>query len=298
MKTSLVALAVVFLSSSAFAQDSERVISRVTLNDGQELHGYVVERTDEKVLLELTSGGRMELPSASVRTITSDERVKVDGRGELRSSDPSRTRYFYSPSGFMLRQGEGYFSQKELFFSSVAYGVTDNISVLAGSVLPAWLAGPYGMNFIIGAKGGGQVAPGIHLAAGLETLMLPNIGFGGGGMQPVFAGFLFGTATIGSEDTHMSVSLGRPFFLSQFGSANLFQVIATVSGSARLNKHVALVSENWIIPSSTSTMGLVSGGVRLMAGRIAVDVGGIWMVSTFGSSAIPLPWLDFTYNFG
>lgn len=36
----------------------------------------------------------------------------------------------------MLEQGKSTFSQKQLFFSSYGYGLTDNISVQLGTVLP------------------------------------------------------------------------------------------------------------------------------------------------------------------
>lgn len=278
----------------------ERVISEITLADGQQLRGYVVEETDENYVLELAAGGRMEIASSSVKSVRVNERITADAKtGELREGDPNRTRYFYSPSAHMLKAGEGYFSQKELLFSSVAYGVTDNISVLAGAVLPFWFMGNgSGFNFIFGAKAGGEVAPGVHLAAGAETLMLPGFGYSSSPSM-LFAGFLFGTATFGDEEQHLSVSVGRPFFFSRFGSGAPAELIATLSGSIRVHKHVALVTENWLIPSSTMTVGFFSGGLRLMAGRIAVDLGAIVpATSTYGASPIPLPWLDFTYNFG
>jgi len=40
------------------------------------------------------------------------------------------------PRAIPLEKGTGYFSQKELVMSSVAYGLTDNISVLGGTPLP------------------------------------------------------------------------------------------------------------------------------------------------------------------
>ena len=46
------------------------------------------------------------------------------------------TRYLYAPTAIPLEKGTGYFSQKELVMSSVAYGLTDNISVLGGTPLP------------------------------------------------------------------------------------------------------------------------------------------------------------------
>lgn len=290
--------ALLVLLPSAARADEEPPFSRITLKDGQQLRGYVVEKSDQRYLLELAGGGRMEIPTSSVATVVVDARARVDARtGEVREGDPNRTRYFYSPSAHFLKQGEGYFSQKQLLFSSVAYGLTDNISVLAGAVLPLWLFPGGGFNFIGGLKAGGQVAQDVHLAVGAETLVLPGLGL----VTPAsmsFVGLVFGTATYGDEDRHLSVSLGRPFFFTSFGSGAPVEVIGTVSGLMRLNQNVALLTENWVLPTPMGVFGVVSGGVRLMSGRIAVDLGGIWGVSRFGSTTVPVPWVDFTYNFG
>jgi hypothetical protein len=165
-------------------------------------------------------------------------------------------------------------------------------------VLPAWFLGSGGMNFIVGAKAGGTITEHFHLAAGAETLMLPQVG--SSSIGSVFAGFLFGTATVGDEDAHLSVSLGRPFVLSQGVGALPVELIGTASGSIRVHKHFALVTENWLLPSAEGTVAFFSGGFRIISGRIAVDVGGIWMLTPMGglATAVPLPWLDFTYNFG
>ena len=181
MKISFFVIAALALSTSALAQSAQRTLSKVTLSDGQELHGYVVEQSEENFVLELINGGRMELPPSSVRTVVADTSVKVDASGELRNRDPNRTRYFYSPSAHMLRRGEGYISQKELFFTSVAYGITDNIGIIAGSVLPAWFGGNNGMNFIFGVKAGGTITEYFHLPGGAQTLVLPQLGYSSAG---------------------------------------------------------------------------------------------------------------------
>ncbi|MBI3181870.1 MAG: hypothetical protein HYZ28_06975 [Myxococcales bacterium] len=100
--------------------------------------------------------------------------------------DPTRTRYLYGPSAFMLKQGEVHFSQKELFFSSVGVGVSDHLSLQAESVLPALLLGVDGLNAIVAVKGGLPVCDTLHLAAGAQALLLMR-DFG----SPLVVGFVF-----------------------------------------------------------------------------------------------------------
>ncbi|MFY0524080.1 hypothetical protein ACN28I_13220 [Archangium gephyra] len=277
------------------SESGKRELSRITLKDGQELHGVVVHQDQRVVVVELADGDRMELPARQVKDIAVERNAQVRDDGEIWFQDPNRTRYLYAPSGMMLRQGEGYFSQKELFFSSLSIGLTDNITVQAGAVLPAWLLGAPGFNFIGGIKVGGSIGDRLHLAAGAQGLVMPGLGGYSGAV-----GFVFGTATYGTADAHLSLGLGKPFTLTLNGGGSLdSSVIATLSGNIRVSRRVALVTENWLMASPD--MGIYgqlpmlnSLAVRLFGESWAVDLGGIRVPGL----PIPIPWLDFAYNFG
>ncbi|WP_143196169.1 hypothetical protein [Archangium sp. Cb G35] len=280
--------------ATAPAESGKRELSRITLKDGQELHGVVVRQDSQVVVLELADGDRMELPARQVKDIAVERNAQVRDNGEIWFQDPNRTRYLYAPTGMMLRQGEGYFSQKELFFSSLNYGLTDHITVQAGAVVPAWLLGAPGFNFIGGIKVGGSVGDRLHLAAGAQGLFLPGIGGMGGAV-----GFVFGTATYGTPDAHLSVGLGKPFTLTNSGGSLDSTIITTLSGNLRLSQRVALVTENWLMPtfieSGNSQLPMINSlAVRLFGESWAVDLGGIRVPGL----SLPIPWVDFAYNFG
>ncbi len=276
-------------------ESGKRELSRITLKDGQELHGVVVRQDSQVVVVELADGDRMELPARQVKDITVERNAEVRDNGEIWFQDPNRTRYLYAPTGMMLREGEGYFSQKELFFSSMNYGLSDNITVQAGAVVPAWLLGAGGFNFIAGIKVGGSVGDRLHLAAGAQGLFLPGISTGVGGA----VGFVFGTATYGTPDAHLSLGLGKPFMLTNSGGSLDSTIITTLSGNLRVSQRVALVTENWLMPTLIASGNnqlpmLNSLAVRLFGENWAVDLGGIRVPGL----PIPIPWLDFAYNFG
>jgi hypothetical protein len=272
---------------------AEAPLSRVTLEDGQVLIGRVVSRNKEELVLELASGARMEIAASAVKSVEEEKRAQVRASGELWFQDPNRTRYLYVPSAFMLRADEGYFSQKELVFSSLSYGLTDNITLQAGAIIPAWFAPDgQGLNFIGGIKVGGSLSENFHLAGGAQALVLPGI-FGG---SVAGGGLLFGTATYGTPDAHVSVAGGIPFLLgNNLNVSNL--LILTVSGNIRMGQGTALVTENWILPAVQFNQELPmlnSLALRFFGTNWAVDVGAVRVPG----SAIPLPWLDFAYNFG
>lgn len=271
-------------------------ISSVRLSDGQVLRGRVVQQTAEEVVLELVSGGRMTLARKGISAIEVEDRAMVSSTGQIWFKDPNRTRYFYSPSAMTLKQGEGYFSQKELFFSAVAYGITDNITVLIGSVLPMWMSGTvYGINLIGAIKVGFSPAEDIHVAAGFESIALPGLSLGGG--------FLFAGITVGDDNAHVTINAGAPFFFVQDPSAEFGDAIVTTSGNYRLGRHVALVTEHWFLPQFNGGLDLTminSLGARIFGEQWAVDLGFVRLAPAGMASIgfIPIPWVDFTYNFG
>jgi hypothetical protein len=260
------------------------------------LRGHVISRDEQNTTVRLSSGGQMMLPSNTVRDVKVEKGAKVE-KGQVWLPDANRTRYLYAPSGMMLKQGEGYFSQKELFFSSVAIGVTDNISVLAGSVLPLWaVGGGNGANFIFALKGGFSPTENVHLAGGAETLLLPGL-TGTWAINGV--GFVFGAATFGTPMLHGTVAVGRPFFFSTATSSAppLGELIFTLNGSARIHQNFSLVTENWVLPGFANISNpfdamLNALALRIMLDRWTVDVGAVRV------GAFPGPWLDISYHWG
>ena len=259
---------------------------RVRLVDGQVFEGRVVAVSAETIELRLPTGGVVSLPLASVaevslplaRPVGSGPAIKIQVR------DPNRTRYFYSPSAMTLRAGEAYFSQKMLFFSSVGYGLTDNITVLAGAVLPLWLIGVDAFNVIGAIKVGSEVSSDLHLAAGAEALIIPSFGS---------VGFLFGSVTAGTADAHATLSAGYPFALATTGG-EVGGLLVTVSGNLRVSERLALITENWILVSSRTGV-VSSAGVRWILGDSAFDLA--LLGSPSEGEVLPVPWVDYTYNF-
>ena len=276
-------------------ESAEPSLSRVTLTDGQVLIGEVVSESDDEIVLQLPSGAQLPIARNLIKDVEANQGAMVTVGGALWHADPNRTRYLYGPSAMMLRQGELSFSQKELLFSTVAYGVTDFLSVQVGTVLPAWFFGPSAFNLIAAVKVGTQVAPKFHLAGGAQILVVPFIP-----RSPAAGGMLFTTGTYGDGNMHFSLSAGVPF-ITGFGSTQVGQALFSLSGNVRVAKFVALISENWLIPDFTrgGFIAIPSFAVRLMGEHLAVDIGAILPFTHTGLSTggIPIPWVDLTYNF-
>jgi hypothetical protein len=272
----LVAL-VLGMSHPAFAGEAPAP-ALVILKDGQQLRGRLVTQDASGATIELDGGARVIVSAESI------ERIELSraGQTQMRSRDPNRTRYLYSPSGFMLKRGEGYISQTELFVTSIAYGFTDHLTLGLGTAIP-FLFVDDGVNLVGTIKAGASVSEYVHLAVGAQGLWLPGVDAGTTG------GFLFGTVTVGTPDLHLGISAGPPFVA---GNENdLGNVIVSISGNARVSEHLSLVSENWLLSGDGGW--LLSGALRINGQRLGVDAGLVFLKH----STAPIPWIDFTWNF-
>ncbi len=264
----------------------------------------VVEETPEHLVLQLGSGQKLEVDTSAVQSVEADALHHVSSTGKTWFDDPNRTRYFYSPSAMMMKRGESHFSQKELAISAFSYGLFDFLNVEVASAVPAYFAGLQGVNFLAAVKAGGQVGDRLHLAVGAQALLLPAVSSSNASGVPVL-GLYFGSVTWGDRDFHLTFSGGMPFNLQppQLGSP-----LFTVSACWRVAEMVAILSENWFLPSLANLGQDAHGqfflaqvaGVRLMGEHFATDLGLIFTESQQGflqPVTFPIPWIDFTYNF-
>ncbi len=253
----------------------------VVTKDGQKFRGKVVSQDAAGVTLELEGGARVTVPAASIERIE----VAKPGKAQVWSPDPNRTRYLYSQSGFMLKQGQGYISQTELLVTSVAFGVTDFLTLGLGTSIP-FLFVHDGANLVGTAKLGFDASEYVHLAGGAQAIWLPGVEAG------TTAGLLFGTVTVGTPDAHLGLS-GGPLFVAGHEANNLGDVVLSLSGNVRVSEGIALVSENWVLPNSEWGFAL-SGAVRFIGERLGVDAGLVFVQGV----SVPIPWIDFTFTFG
>ena len=266
-----------------------RELKEFYLTDGQVLVGYGTEKGDV-VEVELENGALVTLPLSSIKTI----RARKAPRGPRTTH---RTRYLYSPSGMMLEQGEGYISQKELLFTSFAYGLTDNFSIIVGGAVPLWFIDPqFTFNIIGGFKVGGEVADDVHLSAGAEALFIPGVGG--------FGGLAFGNLTLGDAEGHFTVNVAAPF-ISEIGFTTQI-ITTTISGYHQFTDGFGLVTENWVTfqPTDPTSGAVVFNSLagRFLTGDFTIDAGLVVssFVSPFGVqfAPFPLPWVDFSWGFG
>jgi len=254
--------------------DSTR-IQVITMRDGSSLVGRILSVRTDSVDFQMGMG-RVTIATQDIREVKEADADTMHG-GQYWFANPNATRLFFAPSGQMLKKGEGYFADYELFFPGFAYGVTDNFSVGGGvSLFPAgfdeqvyYLTPKVGMSF------GDQV----HLAAGL---LLAGTGGETGGVG-------YGVGTFGDGDASVTVGVGWGFAGGDIES----RPVAMLGGEKRISRRIALVTENYLLPISADNL-LYSFGVRFMGEKMTTDLA---LFNVTGSEIIGVPYVDFVFRF-
>jgi hypothetical protein len=250
-------------------------IQLITLRDGSSLVGRIAAIRGDSVDFEM-SVGRVTIAVGDIRELK-ETAVGSIHDGEYWYPNPNSTRLFFAPSGQMLKKGQGYFADYELFLPGFAYGVTDNISVGGGVSLFPTSADEQIYYFTpkIGMSFGDQ----IHLAAGLLFA----------GNQDGTGGIGYGAGTFGDGDASVTVGLGYGFAGGDIESKPL----AMLGGEKRVSKRIALVTENYLLPTSDNDV-VYSFGLRFMGEKLTTDLA---LFNTAGSGIIGLPYVDFVFRF-
>jgi hypothetical protein len=281
------ALAVVLLTAGASwaAEDPSLGVVIVELRDGGRLVGRVLEETPGHVRLRTGTGLELDIPRNSIASI----RRAGEAAAEEPRLDPNYSRLMFAPTGRPLKKGDGYFSDYELLFPGVAYGLTDQIS-LAGGVSTVPGIGLDEQLFYVSPRIGHSFSDRVAASAGLLYAR------GGGGSDGESGLILFGVATLGGRDRSLTLGYG---FATETGSGAEGTSILVVGGTATLSRRVALVSENWLVLNDDFRLSEQPFGVavRFFSDRLSADVGLI-LIGEAIEEGFPVPWVSVSYHFG
>jgi hypothetical protein len=250
-------------------------IQVITLRDGSSLVGRIVSVSADSVDFQMGIG-RVPVAIRDIRAISETESGRMHG-GQYWFPNPNATRLFFAPTGQMLKKGEGYFADYEVFFPGFAYGVTDNISIGGGvSLFPA---GVDEQVYYVTPKVGMSFGEQLHLAAGVLFA----------GTQGGTGGVYYGVGTVGDGDASATIGLGYGFAGGKIES----KPVAMLGGEKRIARRIALVSENYLLPISENNI-VYSFGIRFMGEKLTTDLA---LFNVSGSDIIGLPYVDFVLRF-
>jgi hypothetical protein len=268
-------------------------LQMLTLKDGSSMIGVITEVGQTTIKFET----EMAILEVSIDRI---REVKIIPASSMKDGvywfpNPNQTRLFIGPTGRTLGAGEGYFMDIYVFFPSVAYGITKNISIGAGaSLFPG--VGFKNQLMYGSAKVGFGLGKYFNVAASGLIIRLPDWDDDDEDQDPSdttdqssqdFVGLAFAVATFGTGDASVTGGVGYGY-----NDKDVSDPAVLLGGEWRFSRRLALVTENWLFPSVDEP--LISGGVRFMGEKLSVDLA---FFTVLEEGAVTLPYIDFVWNF-
>jgi hypothetical protein len=267
------------------ATNDTTAIYRIETNDGNEFIGKILLDADGKIMLRTEKLGVINIYRSDVKKIIKLDVVKmVEGR--YWPENLQSARYFFAPTGYGLKAGEGYYQNVWVLFNQVSVGITDNISIGAGIVPlflftseynPVWLVPKFSIPLVkdkINVGGGAFMG----LVTGTK-----NSGFG----------IVYGSSTFGTRDQNLTLGLGYGYAGGQWANTPLINISALI----RTGPHGYFLTENYLIDAGETTFVLLSLGGRSIIKRTGLDYGLFIPLAEDMGGFIAIPWLGFSIPF-
>jgi hypothetical protein len=260
-------------------QDSLHVL---TMINGSKLFGKITSVSDSSIIFA-SDLGQSNIPLTNLKEVKIVSSKMMKGGGYW-FENPNLTRLYFSPTGRMLKQRQGYFCDYYLFFPGVAYGITDNFTMGAGmSIFPG--VDLSDQLFYLSPKIGLSATKNSSFSIGGLIFALPEID----DERHTF-GIVTGTGTFGTSNASLSMSLGYGFVDDEFAD----KPMVTLGGEYRFARRASFVMENWILPGTSQVPTFY--GMRFFGEGLSVDLA---LVNLIGEDFFfpGIPWIDFVFNF-
>lgn len=199
-----------YYSQVTVEQTGDDKYVRVMLFEGDVYDGFLIEITEETILIETEMLGKMRF---NKRDVSQCFEIIEEELGEFEEDNSrflelnlQKTRYFYSPSGHQLKKGQGYTHNMYVLYNSMSYGINDYLT--AGVVLT-----PFGAGATL--KAGVSANESISVSGGFQVLMPYRIptyytrtvtDF----TSPILMGF--GNMTFGTSKRNVTMNYGYATF--------------------------------------------------------------------------------------
>ena len=269
------------------AADQVQILS---LDDGSTLVGRITRVGETDVTFQ-SNLGEMTIAIARITEIQMVASAKIKD-GKYWFTNPNRTRLLVGPTARTLEAGAGYLFDLWIFFPGLAYGLTDNFTIMGGaSIIP----GLDNQLFYFNPKYGFAASDKLDVAASVLILSIWG--------ETAYIGM--GTATYGTDDYSLTGGLGLAWTDERLAD----KPAGTLGGEVRMSRRTALVGESWFIPGESGA--IIMGGIRFFGEEITVDLGIGCLIEDKSDEYIDeydmddyvetetawIPYIDFVYNF-
>jgi hypothetical protein len=287
LKTIIAIILISFLTLNVSIAQNEKMLVKIETKDGNIFLGSIIREDSTTIVIETELLG--ELP---IRKTAISRRTEIDSskmvKGKLWNDNPQSTRYLWTPNGFGLKKGEGYYQNIWVLYNQISVGITNNISASVGTI-PLFLFGAESTPVWVIPKFSIPIAKDkINLSLGVfagTILGEDNMSFG----------LAFGTSTFGNRNRNVNLGLGWGYSTDGWSDKPLINVSAMV----RLTANGYFLTENYFIPLGHDfNLTLLSAGGRYIVKKVGLDFGLYIPISSEIEQFIAIPMLGLTLPFG
>lgn len=263
----------------------------VETTHGNIFTGKIISQNNDSLSIKTNELGILNIPSHQIKRKKVIKQSQILG-GELWMDNPQATRYFWSPNGYGLKKGEGYYQNVWVWFNQVSYGLSSNFSIglglmpnfLINGPTPIWITPKFSVP-IVNEKlniGGGMLLG--SLVGSNEDIDTENANYG----------IAYGVLSYGSKDVNITFGSGWGMVSGEWAK----NPIVTVSVMARITRRGYFLSENFILPIDNGTVVLLSFGARTVWNKSSIDYGLFIPIAEGIDNMFAIPWLGFVIPFG
>jgi hypothetical protein len=264
---------------------SDTTLVNIGTVDGNEFIGQIVIEDSLKIVIKTEKLGEISIFKTDIKRqeILEVQQIK---EGKYWFPNPQSTRYLWSPNGYGLKKGEGYYQNIWVLWNQFAYGLSDNFSI-GGGIIPLFLFGGTPTPVFITAKFSIPVVENkFNLGAGAiaGTIL---------GEEETGFGILYGISTFGTPDNNVTFGLGYGFAGGEWASSPMINI----NGMFRVSSRGYFITENYYINAGGENVVLITLGGRSIIKKAALDYGLVIPIADIGQF-VAIPWLGFTVPFG
>ena len=225
--------------------------------DGTTIIGTFIKDEAGNIYITELDGKETYLPRVMVAQIheVTDDNIK---NGEYWFPNLHDSRYFFSPSAFGLEQGEGYFGHSYWMLWQAQYGITDELSIGAGTTV-------MGIPSTLNAKYSFNIKDDINAAVGWFWVG-DLFGWTGGEMGSLL-NMPYAVITKGSKENN--ITLGAAYnFAHPFDDLRDTEVepskrlVLNAGGTFRMARRFAFVFEAWLLDPINDPQIMGGPGIR------------------------------------
>ena len=279
-------LVLAFGPASVLAQSNpdSTTLYRIETTDGNKYLGYILASDTEKIQLKTEKLGTLPILRKDIKSLTAVNSGQIKN-GKYWFDNPQSTRYLFSPNGYGLKPGEGYYQNVLVFVNQVSVGITNNVSMGVG-IVPLFLFGGSTPVWLLPKVSFPVKKDKVNIGAG--ALVGTALGEESGGF-----GIVYGLTTFGSRDKNVSLGLGYGYAAGDWAKSPTI----TFSGLLRTGNRGYLLTENYLIGTGDGSIGLISAGGRRIIKRVGLDFGLLLPVGSEIDGFFALPFIGFTVPF-